>query len=72
MALFFPLALVLMSLSIFVAAKFGSAPRCAAQTAVATARLHPKGKTPAKGGGRPAAKRCRPSMLTPVPVGIGR
>jgi hypothetical protein len=72
MALFFPIALVLMSLSIFVAAKFGSAPRCVAQTAVATAKLHPKGKPLAKGASKVAAKRCRPSMLTPVPIGIGR
>lgn len=70
MALFFPLALLLMSLSIFVAAKFGSAPRCVAATAVATAKLHPRGKPLARGsgGGKPA-KRCRPSTLTPVPIG---
>jgi hypothetical protein len=69
MALFFPLALVLMSLSIFVAAKFGSAPRCAAATAVATAKLHPRGKPAAKGGGSKTAKRCRPAVLTPIPIG---
>jgi hypothetical protein len=69
MALFFPLALVLMSLSIFVAAKFGSAPRCAAATAVATAKLHPRGKPLAKGGGGKPAKRCRPAVLTPIPMG---
>jgi hypothetical protein len=57
MALFFPLALLLMSLSIFVAAKFGSAPRCVAATAVATAKLHPRGKPLAKGGGGKPAKR---------------
>jgi hypothetical protein len=69
MAVFFPLALVLMSLSIFVAAKFGSAPRCVAATAVATAKLHPRGKPLAKGGGSKAAKRCRPATLTPIPIG---
>jgi hypothetical protein len=69
MALFFPLALVLMSLSIFVAAKFGSAPRCVAATAVATAKLHPRGKPLAKGGGSKAPKRCRPATLTPIPIG---
>jgi hypothetical protein len=69
MAVFFPLALVLMSLSIFVAAKFGSAPRCAAATAVATAKLHPRGKPLAKGGGTKTAKRCRPATLTPIPIG---
>jgi hypothetical protein len=68
MAMFFPLALVLMSLSIFVAAKFGSAPRCVAATAVATAKLHPKGKPLAKGGSK-ASKRCRPAMLTAIPIG---
>jgi hypothetical protein len=69
MAVFFPLALVLMSLSIFVAAKFGSAPRCVAATAVATAKLHPRGKPLAKGGGSKTAKRCRPATLTPIPIG---
>jgi hypothetical protein len=69
MALFFPLALLLMSLSIFVAAKFGSAPRCVAATAVATAKLHPRGKPLPKGGGSKAAKRCRPATLTPIPIG---
>jgi hypothetical protein len=69
MALFFPLALVLMSLSIFVAAKFGSAPRCVAATAVATAKLHPRGKPLAKGGGSKTLKRCRPATLTPIPIG---
>jgi hypothetical protein len=69
MALFFPLALVLMSLSIFVAAKFGSAPRCVAATAVATAKLHPRGKPLAKGGGSKSSKRCRPAMLAPIPIG---
>jgi hypothetical protein len=69
MALFFPLALLLMSLSIFVAAKFGSAPRCVAATAVATAKLHPRGKPLPKGGGSKAARRCRPATLTPIPIG---
>jgi hypothetical protein len=69
MAVFFPLALVLMSLSIFVAAKFGGAPRCAPAPAVATAKLHPKGKPLAKGGASRSTKRCRPSMLTPIPIG---
>ena len=72
MAIFFPLALVLMSLSIFVAARFGSAPRCVAATAVATAKLHPRGKPLAKGGskaGSKAARRCRPAMLTVIPIG---
>jgi Protein of unknown function (DUF3040) len=69
MALFFPLALVLMSLSIFVAARFGGAPRCVGATAVATAKLHPRGKPLAKGSGSKSAKRCRPAMLTPIPIG---
>jgi hypothetical protein len=69
MAVFFPLALVLMSLSIFIAARFGGAPRCVGTTAVATAKLHPRGKPVAKGSGSKAAKRCRPSMLTPIPIG---
>jgi hypothetical protein len=78
-AVFFPLALVLMSLAIFVAARFGSAPRCVAATVVATAKLHPKSKPLAKAGGSKAAspraasskaaRRCRPSTLTPVPAG---
>jgi hypothetical protein len=65
MALFFPLALVLMSLSILVAARVGGAPRCVGATAVATAKLHPL----AKGSGSKSAKRCRPAMLTPIPIG---
>jgi hypothetical protein len=72
MAVFFPLALVLMSLSIFVAARFGSTPRCVATTAVATAKLNPKSKPLAKAGGSKASKasrRCRPAMLTPIPIG---
>jgi hypothetical protein len=69
MAVFFPLVLVLMSLSIFVAAKFGGAPRCAPAPAVATAKLHPKGKPLAKGGASKSTKRCRPSMLMPIPMG---
>jgi Protein of unknown function (DUF3040) len=69
MAVFFPLALVLMSASIFVAAKFGSAPRCVAATAVATAKLHPRGKPLAKGGSGKGTKRCRPAMLQPIPIG---
>jgi hypothetical protein len=72
MAVFFPLALVLMSLSIFVAARFGSTPRCVATAAVATAKLNPKSKPTAKAGGSKAsksAKRCRPAMLTPIPMG---
>jgi Protein of unknown function (DUF3040) len=69
MALFFPLALVLMSLSIFVAARFGGAPRCVGTTAVATAKLQPRGKPLAKGSGSKSAKRCRPSVLTPIPIG---
>jgi hypothetical protein len=72
MAVFFPLALVLMSLSIFVAARFGSTPRCVATTAAATAKLNPKSKPLAKAGGDKASKasrRCRPAMLTPIPIG---
>jgi hypothetical protein len=73
MAVFFPLALVLMSASIFVAAKFGSAPRCVAATAVATAKLHPRGKPLAKGGSKGSSgkgsKRCRPATLQPIPTG---
>jgi hypothetical protein len=65
MAVFFPLALVLMSASIFVAYRFGGAPRCAATQAVATARLHPKGKPPTRG-----SKKCRISVSEPVmPIG---
>jgi len=66
MAVFFPIALVLMSASIFIAARFGGTPRCAAATAVATAKPHPRGKALAKG-----AKRCRISAVAPV-IPIGR
>jgi hypothetical protein len=66
MAVFFPLALVLMSASIFVAYRFGGAQRCSSTPAVATARLHPRGKPPAKG-----SKKCRISVSAPV-VPIGR
>lgn len=69
MALFFPLALVLMSLSIFVAARLGGAPRCAGAPAVATAKLHPRGKPVAKGSVSKSTRRCLPTMLTPIPIG---
>jgi len=77
MAVFFPLALVLMSMSIVVAARFGSAPRCVATVAVATAKLNPRSKPLAKASGSKAsgskaskaARRCRPAMLTPIPIG---
>ena len=68
-AVFFPLVLVLMSVSIFVAARFGGSPRCAPAPAVATAKLHPKSKPLAKGGASKSTRRCRPSMLTPIPIG---
>jgi hypothetical protein len=65
MAVFFPIALVLMSASIFIAARFGGTPRCPAPSAVATAKLNPRGKPLPKN-----ARKCR--VTGPTPVLIGR
>lgn len=65
MAMFFPIALVLMSASIFIAARFGGTPRCPAPIAAATAKLNPRSKPPAKAG-----RKCR--ATDPSPVVIGR
>jgi len=66
MAVFFPLALVLMTLTVVLVAKFGGTSRCATVTTVATAKPHPRGKPVTK-----SARRCRP-VLTPNPVPMGR
>jgi hypothetical protein len=67
MAVFFPLALVLMTLTIVLVAKFGGTSRCTPITTVATAKPHPRGKLVAKG----SARRCRP-VLSPNPLPMGR
>jgi hypothetical protein len=64
MAVFFPAALVVATLTIVLVARFGSTPRCAPVTTVATAKPHPRGKLISK-----ASKRCRPVGLTPIPIG---
>jgi hypothetical protein len=64
MAVFFPIALVLMTLTIVLVARFGSNPRCPAVPAVATAKPHARGKLIAKAG-----RRCRASVPTLIPIG---
>jgi hypothetical protein len=64
LAVFFPMALVLMTLTIVLVARFGGATRCPAVTAVAAAKPHPRGKLVAKAG-----RRCRIAGLTPFPIG---
>lgn len=64
MAVVFPAALVLMTVTIVLVTRFGSAPRCAPVTAVATAKPHPRGKLISKAG-----QRCRSAVLTPFPIG---
>jgi hypothetical protein len=64
MAVFFPIALMLMTLTVVLVARFGSPARCAAVSAVATAKPHPRGKLISKG-----ARLCRPPALHPLPMG---
>jgi hypothetical protein len=64
MAVVFPAALVLMTLTIVLVTRFGSAPRCAPVSSVATAKPHPRGKLTSK-----ASKRCRSAVLTAIPIG---
>jgi hypothetical protein len=45
LALLFPAALLIMTVTIVVVARFGSAPKCAATTPAAAAKPHPRGKT---------------------------
>src|SRR5580692_53914 len=44
-ALLFPAALLIMTVTIVVVARFGGAPRCAATMPAAAAKPHPRGKT---------------------------
>jgi hypothetical protein len=64
MAVFFPIALVLTTLTIVLVTRFGGTPRCPAVTTVATAKPHARGKLISKAG-----RRCRASGLTPIPIG---
>jgi hypothetical protein len=64
LAVFFPLALVLMTLTIVLVARFGGSSRCPAITTVAAAKPHPRGKLITKAGAR-----CRATVLTPFPIG---
>lgn len=61
---FFPVALVLVTLTVVLVARFGGTGKCAPVTTVATAKPTPRGKLAAKGG-----RRCRPTVLTPLTVG---
>ncbi|HEU5421108.1 MAG TPA: hypothetical protein VFV41_25715 [Streptosporangiaceae bacterium] len=60
-AVFFPVALALMTLTIFLVARFGSPARCGSVSAVATAKPHPRGKLITKG-----VRLCRPPALVPA------
>jgi hypothetical protein len=45
LALLFPAALLIMTVTIVVVARFGGAPKCAATMPAAAAKPHPRGKT---------------------------
>jgi hypothetical protein len=64
MAVFFPIALMLMTLTVVLVARFGSPARCAAVSSVATAKPHPRGKLVSKG-----VRLCRPPTMNPLPMG---
>jgi hypothetical protein len=59
-AVLFPLALVLMTASIVLVARFGGAPRCSSTTAVAAAKLQPRSRLIPKG------RVCRPAYPSPL------
>lgn len=63
-AVVFPIALVLMTLTVVLVARFGSPARCGSVSAVATAKPHPRGKLITKG-----VRLCRPPALAPLPLG---
>jgi Protein of unknown function (DUF3040) len=63
-AVFFPIALALMTVTIVLVARFGSPARCASVSSVATAKPHPRGKLITKG-----VRLCRPPALAPLPLG---
>ncbi|HEY1620406.1 MAG TPA: hypothetical protein VGG25_22475 [Streptosporangiaceae bacterium] len=58
-AILFPVALILMAMTVVVVARFGASPRCAASTAVATAKPQPRGRQNPKNPKTPA---CRPPL----------
>jgi hypothetical protein len=64
-AVFFPAALMLMTLAIVLVARFGSPRGCAPVASVATAKPHPKGKQLIAR----ATSVCRPGL---IPVSVGR
>jgi hypothetical protein len=64
LAVFFPIALALMTLTVVLVARFGSPARCGSVSTVATAKPHPRGKLIAKG-----VRLCRPPALAPLPMG---
>jgi hypothetical protein len=64
MAVVFPAALVLMTLTIVLVARFGATTRCAPVTTVAAAKPHPRGKLIPK-----ASRRCRQGALPAIPIG---
>jgi len=67
-AVFFPAALMLMTLAIVLVARFGSTKGCAPVASVATAKPHPKAKPGTQLMAR-ATGGCRPGL---VPVSVGR
>ena len=62
LAVLFPLALVMATATIVLVARFGSSPRCAGATAVATAKQNPRGRLIPN-------RNCRPF---PTPLLTGR
>jgi hypothetical protein len=60
MRVLFPVALLLMTVTIVLVARFGGSSRCTTTPAVAVAKPHPKSKLLPK---------CRPAMLNPLVFG---
>lgn len=63
LAVLFPIALVMATVTIVLVARFGGSPRCTSATTVATAKQFPRGKLMPK-----TARRC-PALLNPVLTG---
>lgn len=62
-ALFFPVALVLVAMSVALVVKFGGTTRCTAVSTVAAAKPHPHSKPVSKG------RVCPPALMSPLLIG---
>jgi hypothetical protein len=62
-ALFFPVALALMALSVVLVVKLGGTTRCTSVSTVAAAKPHPHSKPVSKG------RLCPPALMSPLLMG---